>query len=103
MAVSNTLGSNIFDILMCLGLPWLIECAISNGDDVDIDSGGLTYSSLILLATVVFLVASMGINKWKLTKAYGFLCLGVYLGVVTLSCLFELNVFEDINPPSCPR
>lgn len=25
MAVSNSIGSNTFDVLMCLGLPWLIR------------------------------------------------------------------------------
>jgi Ca2+/Na+ antiporter len=25
MAVSNALGSNVFDILLCLGLPWVIS------------------------------------------------------------------------------
>ncbi|BFY98049.1 hypothetical protein BsWGS_01089 [Bradybaena similaris] len=103
MAVSNSLGSNVFDILLCLGIPWLIECCLKNGDSVKIDSGGLTYSALTLLATVGFLLASMGVNKWKLTKGYGALCLLAYVIVITLSCLFELNIFEDINPPTCPR
>lgn len=103
MAVSNSLGSNVFDILLCLGIPWLIETAKSQGDSVIIDSGGLTYSALTLLATVVFLVASMCVNKWKLTRGYGVLCLVAYVVVIVLSCLFELNVFEDINPPTCPR
>lgn len=103
MAVSNSLGSNVFDILLCLGIPWIIECVFKKGKSVTIDSGGLTYSALTLLATVVFLLASMGVNKWKLTKGYGALCLLAYVIVITLSCLFELNIFEDINPPTCPR
>ncbi|CAL1535831.1 unnamed protein product [Lymnaea stagnalis] len=103
MAVSNSLGSNVFDILLCLGIPWLIECAIKSGDSVSITSGGLTYSSLTLLATVVFLLASMGVNKWKLTRGYGYVCLVTYLVVVSLSCLYELNIFGDFNPPSCDR
>jgi sodium/potassium/calcium exchanger 4 len=28
MAVSNAIGSNVFDILLCLGLPWFIKTAI---------------------------------------------------------------------------
>lgn len=28
MAVSNAVGSNVFDILICLGLPWFIKTAI---------------------------------------------------------------------------
>ncbi|XP_012940139.1 probable sodium/potassium/calcium exchanger CG1090 [Aplysia californica] len=103
MAVSNSLGSNVFDILLCLGLPWLIESASNNGDSVSITSRGLIYSSLTLLATVAFLLVSIGLNKWKLTRGYGVLCLFAYTIVVVLSCLYELNVFGDLNPPSCPR
>lgn len=33
MAVSNAVGSNVFDILICLGLPWFIQTTI-------IDTGG---------------------------------------------------------------
>jgi Ca2+/Na+ antiporter len=29
MGVSNSIGSNIFDILLCLGLPWLIKTLIA--------------------------------------------------------------------------
>lgn len=28
MAVSNAIGSNVFDILVCLGLPWFFKTAI---------------------------------------------------------------------------
>ncbi|XP_025095670.1 LOW QUALITY PROTEIN: sodium/potassium/calcium exchanger 3-like [Pomacea canaliculata] len=53
MAVSNSIGSNVFDILICLGLPWLIEtAAVNSGDDVtQFNSSGRCYSSLTLLAT----------------------------------------------------
>ena len=68
MAVSNSLGSNVFDILLCLGLPWLLESALHNGGTVEILSSGLVYSSLTLLATVAFLLISIGMNKWKLNK-----------------------------------
>ena len=28
MAVSNAIGSNVFDILVCLGIPWFIKTVI---------------------------------------------------------------------------
>lgn len=28
MAVSNAIGSNVFDILICLGLPWFLKTAV---------------------------------------------------------------------------
>jgi solute carrier family 24 (sodium/potassium/calcium exchanger), member 4 len=27
MGISNSIGSNTFDILLCLGLPWLVKSA----------------------------------------------------------------------------
>ena len=44
MAVSNALGSNVFDILICLGLPWFISTAIVNPDEyVKVTSKGTIY------------------------------------------------------------
>ena len=33
MAVSNAIGSNVFDILVCLGLPWFLDTAIVNPNE----------------------------------------------------------------------
>jgi Ca2+/Na+ antiporter len=38
MAVSNAIGSNVFDILMGLGLPWTISAAITFGAPVHVCS-----------------------------------------------------------------
>ena len=41
MAVSNAIGSNVFDILMCLGLPWFMKTAIVDpGSVVKVKSRG---------------------------------------------------------------
>lgn len=104
MAVSNSIGSNVFDILMCLGLPWLLSSAIIEEEGhLPIRSGGIVYSALILLSTVAFLLIAVNLAKWNLTKPFGFICLLVYLAVVTVSCLFELNVFGDFVLPICDR
>lgn len=43
MAVSNAIGSNVFDILVCLGLPWFLQTAIFNpGSTVKVYSKGKT-------------------------------------------------------------
>lgn len=42
MAVSNAVGSNVFDILVCLGLPWFIQTAIIKpGSHVNVTSRGI--------------------------------------------------------------
>ena len=41
MAVSNAIGSNVFDILICLGIPWLVRClTIDKADHINVKSKG---------------------------------------------------------------
>ncbi|XP_015839099.2 probable sodium/potassium/calcium exchanger CG1090 isoform X1 [Tribolium castaneum] len=102
MAVSNAVGSNVFDILICLGLPWFIKTAIIKpGSDVPVISKGLTYSTLSLLSTVVFLVAATHLNGWKLDRKYGIILMAWYLIFITFASMYELNVFGYLNPPEC--
>ena len=102
MAVSNSIGSNIFDILICLGLPWLLQTVfVAFGDEVYINSNGILYTTVILLATVFVLLIVMIANSWRLDKKIGVFLLVVYVVVITIACLFETNVFGDINLPAC--
>ncbi|XP_016932316.3 probable sodium/potassium/calcium exchanger CG1090 [Drosophila suzukii] len=103
MAVSNAIGSNVFDILVCLGLPWFIQTAIIKpGSHVNVISKGLAYSTLSLFSTVVFLILSTHLNGWKLDKRLGIILMVWYLFFITLASLYELNVFGYMNPPECP-
>ncbi|KAK3095228.1 hypothetical protein FSP39_011870 [Pinctada imbricata] len=102
MAVSNAVGSNVFDILICLGVPWLLQSTIrQSGKPVQVYSEGLLYSSLTLLLTVVFLVAATHINKWRLTKKYGVVLMFVYVLFTILTSLYELNLFGYVHPKEC--
>ncbi|XP_012536231.1 probable sodium/potassium/calcium exchanger CG1090 [Monomorium pharaonis] len=103
MAVSNAVGSNVFDILVCLGLPWFIQTAmIQPGSHVNVTSRGLTYSTVSLLSTVVFLVMATHLNGWKLDRRYGMVLMIWYLIFIVFASLYELNVFGEMNPPACP-
>ncbi|CAH1112553.1 unnamed protein product [Psylliodes chrysocephalus] len=103
MAVSNAVGSNVFDILICLGLPWFIKTAIIKpGSSVNVISKGLTYSTLSLLSTVVFLVVATHMNGWKLDRRFGIMLMVWYLIFITFASMYELNVFGYMNPPECP-
>ncbi|XP_072933005.1 probable sodium/potassium/calcium exchanger CG1090 [Epargyreus clarus] len=102
MAVSNAVGSNVFDILVCLGLPWFIQTAIIHpGSHVNVISKGLIYSTLSLFSTVIFLVVATHANGWKLDRKYGAVLMVWYLLFITLASLYELNIFGDYHPPDC--
>ncbi|CAH0557325.1 unnamed protein product [Brassicogethes aeneus] len=105
MGISSSIGSNTFDILLCLGLPWMIKTGFypkKPGQHwIKINSGGLTYSALSLLSTLVLLYLSIALNKFKLDWKVGLTCLLTYVGFLTLASLIELNVFFPVNLPVC--
>lgn len=102
MATSNAIGSNVFDILVCLGIPWFLQTVIVDpGSVVRVLSKGLTYSTLSLISTIVFLLCATHLNGWKLDRKFGFALLGWYLFFMIVASMYELNVFGYFNPPEC--
>ncbi|XP_014051858.1 sodium/potassium/calcium exchanger 3 [Salmo salar] len=84
MAVSNSIGSNIFDILLGLGFPWALRTlVVDNGSSVYINNKGLVYSVVLLLASVFLTVMSVHLNHWKLDRRLG-------LGLIFLYAIFLL-------------
>ncbi|KAG1671228.1 Sodium/potassium/calcium exchanger 5 [Nymphon striatum] len=100
MAIGNNIGSNVFDILFCLGLPWCLKALISS-ENIVIQSGGLLYSSIMLLATVVLFITALWMTRWKLNKALGSIAAVLYVIFLTFAILYELNIFGVVNKPSC--
>ncbi|XP_069140170.1 probable sodium/potassium/calcium exchanger CG1090 [Argopecten irradians] len=101
MAVSNAVGSNVFDILICMGLPWLLQIIINKGEPIEIYSEGLLYSSFTLLGTVFLLILITHLNKWRLTKTYGVVLMIIYVFFTALTSLYELNIFGYVHPKEC--
>ncbi|XP_078720551.1 sodium/potassium/calcium exchanger 3-like [Lampetra fluviatilis] len=102
MAVSNSIGSNVFDILVGLGFPWALQTlAVNHGSQVAINSRGLVYSVILLLASVFMTVLAVGLNKWRLDKKLGLGCLLLYVVFISFSILIEFNVFTFVNLPTC--
>ncbi|CAL8271188.1 unnamed protein product [Merluccius merluccius] len=102
MAVSNSLGSNVFDILIGLGVPWSIQTlAVNMGSQVQINSRGLFYSVVLLLGSVTLAVLGVHCNGWRLDTRLGVYALLLYVVFLTFSILIEYNVFTFINLPMC--
>ncbi|XP_010876958.2 sodium/potassium/calcium exchanger 4a [Esox lucius] len=102
MAVSNTIGSNVFDILVGLGLPWAIQTmAVDYGSEVMINSRGLVYSVVLLLGSVALTVLGIHVNNWKLDLKLGVYVLVMYVVFLCFSIMIEYNVFTFVNLPMC--
>lgn len=102
MAVANAVRSNIFDILLCLGLPWLVKTtAVDLNGYIVIASGSMKYSALFLFGTVLALIFPLMLNKWYLNKCTGLAFLIFYVAFISVATLLGLNFFGDFNFPVC--
>merc|ERR1719188_1767085 len=81
MAVSNALGSNIFDILCGLGLPWLISLLMGK-PIVFLGVGRLLYWVFLLMWVLVAFMSVVVIGGWKLSKRVGVVLITMYVGYV---------------------
>lgn len=97
MAVSSSVGSNIFDILVGLPIPWLIKHAIESSSDgwpgVTIRSPYLMFYTCLLLGMVFGTVVSIMISGWKLSKFLGG-CMAVLYIVFIVTCV----LIEELQP-----
>jgi len=86
MAVSSSIGSNIFDILVGLPIPWMIKIALieklANGRDfhVTILSPYLTFCVFLLLFMVFAVILSIHFLGWVLNRTLG-VCMGVLYAI----------------------
>lgn len=93
MAVANAVGSNVFDIWLGLGLPWLCYLSWQNPTYILVNTDELLPSALILLGVLIFYIVSVSSNKFRLTKQMGYVYL-VFYGVYALYNIFLVWVLD---------
>ena len=81
MAVANAIGSNIFDIFIGLGFPWLLALLLGGMAAVHVGSDGLWMSIGILVATTVVLYILLQSQR-RLSRREGWVLLALYAAYV---------------------
>lgn len=78
MAVSNAVGSNIFNVLFGLGLPWIIVI-LSGQQSVPVNRENLLASVLLLFASVTAILLLLIMRRWRIGQKSGFVLIGLYV------------------------
>ncbi|XP_010986453.1 sodium/potassium/calcium exchanger 2 isoform X3 [Camelus dromedarius] len=89
MAVSSSVGSNIFDITVGLPLPWLLYTVIHRFQPVAVSSNGLFCAIVLLFIMLLFVILSIALCKWRMNKVLGFIMFGLYFAFLVVSVLLE--------------
>ncbi|ETN81882.1 K+-dependent Na+/Ca+ exchanger family protein [Necator americanus] len=98
MAVSSSVGSNIFDVCVGLPVPWLLFFIVqlfqnpgNPAQFISVSSKGLLCSVGMLFIMLVVLVFSTFISRWRMNKAFGVIMIVSYIAF----CLFSVALETD--------
>ncbi|XP_067117562.1 sodium/potassium/calcium exchanger 2-like isoform X1 [Osmerus mordax] len=92
MAVSSSVGSNIFDITVGLPFPWLLWSLIQGVKPVSVSSNGLFCAIVLLFLMLLFVIASIAACKWRMSKLLGFIMFLLYFVFLVVSVMLEDKV-----------
>ncbi|CAH1738953.1 unnamed protein product [Aphis gossypii] len=104
MSISSALGSNTMDILLCLGLPWLVKCTLPpsmNGRPVTLQTDTLFFNCMCMIISVVILNVAAAISGYKMHKPFGIMCLVGQIVVIAALIINGLNVAKNDGRVRC--
>ena len=120
MAIANAVGSNVFDILLGLGLPWMIYGFIpsfAKGTELQkhlndqyggflVNNCGITTSVIILFSTLGLFFLTLFLFRWKMHKQVGVIFLILYILYIVWTILSKAVYKEALSttctPPTLP-
>ncbi|XP_065225151.1 sodium/potassium/calcium exchanger Nckx30C [Planococcus citri] len=91
MAVSSSVGSNIFDITVGLPFPWMLYNAVYRCP-VKVNSVGMVCSIATLFLMLLFVVVSIACFQWRMNHGLGYTMFALYVVFLLVSLLFEYHV-----------
>ena len=78
MAISNVLGSNTFNILIALGLPWFMYTLMNGGHYTDLPIEGIDESMMAMGLGLLLFVILILLSKFKLLLWHAYLFFVLY-------------------------
>ena len=78
MAVANAIGSNVFNVLFGLGMPWTVFILSKSGQPIQIDTSGLLENAFTMLAVGIFYMSVFTLRGFHMTTKLGYVFMGIY-------------------------
>ncbi|XP_063045160.1 sodium/potassium/calcium exchanger 1-like [Engraulis encrasicolus] len=94
MAVSSSVGSNIFDITVGLPVPWLLFSLWHGGSAVPVSSNGLFCSIVLLFLMLLLVIVSIMACRWRMSQHLGLAMFVLYFLFLLLSVLLEKRILR---------
>ncbi|KAI1301951.1 Sodium/potassium/calcium exchanger 2 [Halotydeus destructor] len=87
MAVSSSVGSNIFDVTVGLPFPWFLYSLVYGV--VKVNSTGMACSILLLFLMLLFVIITIAAFKWRLNVGMAIVMFLLYFVFLYISLKFE--------------
>jgi len=104
MAVSSSVGSNLFDVTVGLPVPWLIFALVQVIQNfiagvenpwvpkpIEVSADGMACSILLLFSMLMFVLFSIACSNWKMNKQLGGCMFLLYFCFVAISLMFTYD------------
>ena len=99
MAVSNALGSNTFNVLIGLGLPWLAFCLSHGGVYHGLPAEDIVVPVLVLVVTLLLFLVLLLCTGFRLYRVHAAAFLGAYVAFLVWAVGKEyLGAADDADP-----
>lgn len=93
MAISNAFGSNIFNICIALGLPWLFYPALHGGHDYTrMHDDAIDLLIFLLIAVLLAYVLLLVLTRYTLYPHFAFYFSGIYLAFLIIAIFARRSV-----------
>jgi sodium/potassium/calcium exchanger 2 len=96
MAVSSSIGSNIFDVTVGLPLPWLSYCLIKGKKFDAIKNKTLVVDILVLVTMIAMVIGTVMVMKWRMTKTMGYIMMFLYFAFLVQNLIGQLPEGDPI-------
>jgi sodium/potassium/calcium exchanger 2 len=94
MAVSSSVGSNIFDVTVGLPVPWILFNLVYNCP-VRVGADNLVISLLVLIVMVAAVVTSIMVSGWQMSRPLG-ICMMVLYFIFLIQDIVRVYVMEKV-------